>query len=157
AVVDMTGRQAFVQIGVGSADAITLNTDGVAFAKGAKPEPWSAAVADKLIKALAANRQRARSLMQVRAAFATAFPVYMATTKSTTDKRVAAVHQKTTNELSNSQCTTTTVTDYVTQTVTDVTQVWKSAEKQYQECFDHETSGAAGLACSLLPSGAARN
>jgi len=157
AVADMTGRLARVQIGIGSADAITLTSDGVAFGSSAKPEAWSAGVADKLIKTIASNRQKARSLMQIRAAFATAFPVYMAMSKSGTDKRIAAAHQKTTNELANTHCSTTTVTDYVNTTVTDVTQIWKSAEKQYQECFDHETSGAAGLGCSLLPAGDARN
>ncbi|MGH8137666.1 MAG: hypothetical protein ACREVV_05655 [Steroidobacteraceae bacterium] len=157
AVADMTGRQARVQIGIGSADAITLTSDGVAFGSSAKPEAWNAGVADKLIKTIASNRQKARSLMQIRAAFATSFPVYMAMSKSGTDKRIAAVQQKTASELANTHCSATTVTDYVTTTVTDVTQIWKSAEKQYQECFDHETSGAAGLGCSLLPAGAARN
>jgi hypothetical protein len=37
-------------------------------------------------------------------------------------------------------CTTTTITDTVTRTVTETVEVIKTAEKQYQECYDREVA-----------------
>jgi hypothetical protein len=157
-IISLAQKQPAVTIGVDRADGITLTSEGVAFGKGAKPEPWSAALVSKLVKTLASDRQKTRALMQLRAAFMSAYPVYLAATKSTTDKRVAALYDKSSrSSMSNAGCTTSTVTDTVEHVVTEAVEQWKSAEKQYQECFDHETSGAAGLACSLAPAGLARD
>src|SRR6185503_7461305 len=120
-------------------------------------EAWSAALVDKLTKSIASDRQKARALMQLRAAFVSGFPAYLASTKSTTDKRVTAAHNKASRGMSDTGCTTSTVTDSVQHTVTTAVEQWKTAEQQYQECFEHETSGATNLACSLFPAGDARN
>jgi hypothetical protein len=157
-LISLAQKQPAVTIGVDRADGITLTSEGVAFSKGAKPEPWSAALVTKLVKSIAADRQKTRSLMQLRAAFMSAYPVYLVATKSGSDKRVAAPYDKSSkSSMSSSSCSTSTVTDTVEHTVTQAVEQWKTAEQQYQECFDHETSGAAGLACSLAPAGIARN
>ena len=156
-LVALGQKQPAVTIGVDRADAITLTSEGVAFGKGAKAEAWSAAMVDKLTKSIASDRQKARALMQLRAAFVSGFPAYLASTKSTTDKRVTAAHNKASRGMSDTGCTTSTVTDTVQHTVTEAVEQWKSAEQQFDECFEHETSGASNLACSLAPAGAARD
>ena len=156
-LIALAQKQPAVTIGDGRADAITLTSEGVAFGKGAKPEAWSAALVDKLTKSIAADRQKARAIMQLRAALVSGFPAYLAATKSTTDKRVAANYDKSSKGMSHTTCTATTVVSTVQHEVTDLVDQWKSAEQQYQECFAHETSGDSGLACSLAPAGFARD
>lgn len=156
-VISLAQKQPSVVIGDGRTDAITLTSQGVAFGKGAKPEAWNAALVDKLTKSISADRQKARALLQLRSAFVTGFPAFLAATKSTTDKKVIAAHDKTSKGTSSTGCSVQSVTSSVQTTVTEAVQQWKTVEQQFDECFDHETSGAAGLGCSLLPAGVARD
>lgn len=156
-VANMGIRKPHVVIGAGLANQITWNSDGVAFSRGAKPEPWSKAVIAKLIKAIASDKQKARSLMQLRSAFATSYPVYTAMAKATSDKRVGSQHQKASGQLANKECFTRTEVVTPEVTMEQATEYWRSKEQQWEECFVHETSGADGLGCSLLPAGPARD
>jgi hypothetical protein len=138
ATMDITGRSAFIRYGIGST-AITLTTDGVKFGA-AKLQPWTAVVVRRLIGTLAKDRKKAQGVMLLRSALHTSYPIAVAQSKSLMGKRMGASMAKGATGFGRGamNCVTKTVTDIVVRTVTDVIQVVKDAEKQYQECYDRE-------------------
>jgi hypothetical protein len=103
--------------------------------------------------------RKAAALLQLRAALFTTFPHVVDELKAGIDRQFQGIMNSAAVQygITAISCTTRTVTETITETVERATEVWKSAEQQYQECFARETSGAAGLACSLLPAGDLRN
>jgi len=156
-VVNFATRRPYASISGAKGDAIVLASEGVVFAKGQKAAPWNADTIKKLVQALAADRSKARALMQLRSALLTSYPVFLATSKAKTDPRLAKVIATAQGVMASQGCTTETVTDIVTTTVTDIVKKWKTAEEQYEKCFDRETSGDPDLGCSYLPAGPARD
>ena len=163
AVMDMTGRNPFVRYG-NDATAITLTGDGVEFGKGQKLKSWNAEVVKELIAALSKDRKKARAAMLLRSALHTSYPVAVAGMKSSKqsaqsesvpaflaasyskaakNKRMGAAIKKGTSAFTQPNfwtCTTSFVTETVTRTITDVTEVIKTELEQYQECYDREVS-----------------
>lgn len=163
AVMDMTGRNPFVRYG-NDATAITLTGDGVEFGKGQKLKSWNADVVKELIAALSKDRKKARAAMLLRSALHTSYPVAVAGMKSSKqsaqsesvpaflaasyskaakNKRMGAAIKKGTSAFTQPNfwtCTTSFVTETVTRTITDVTEVIKTELEQYQECYDREVS-----------------
>lgn len=142
AVMDITGRSAFVRYGKGQT-AITLTTNGVKFGA-AKEQPYSADVVRKLIAALAKDRNKARGAMLLRSALHTSYPVAAARSKAPGGKqtRVGTAMSKGAAGYGSRAlyCTTRTVTETATRTITETVDVIKTAEKQYQECYDREVN-----------------
>jgi hypothetical protein len=142
AVMDLTARSTFVRYGKG-ANAITLRSNGVKFGA-AKEESWSPATIAKLISVLARDRNKARGALLLRSALQTSYPVAAAWSKAPERKqtRMGSTMSKSAagygyNALT---CTTRTVTETVTRTITETVEIIKTAEQQYQECYDREAS-----------------
>lgn len=161
AVMDITGRSAFVRYGKGQT-AITLTTNGVKLGA-AKEQPWSAVVVRKLIAALAKDRNKASGAILLRAALHTSYPVAAAQSKASGGKNTrmgTAMSKGATGYGSRAlDCLkrTRTVTETVTRTITEAATVWKTAEEQFQECLDREVlrdpCKSAGLAAGLCAAG----
>lgn len=145
AVMDITGRSAFVRYGKGPT-AITLTTNGVKLGA-AKEQPWSADVVRKLIAALAKDRNKARGAMLLRSALHTSYPVAAARSKAPGGKqtRMGTAMSKGAAGYGTRAlyCTTRTVTETVTRTITETLDVIKTAETQYQACYDREVNSEA--------------
>jgi hypothetical protein len=155
AQMDMTVRSPFVRYGVG-ASAITLTSRGVQMGSG-KVQAWSPAMIRDLIGTLSKDRKLARSVLLLRSALHTAYPVAMAQSKPKEAKSKEG--RKTGEAMSKGStgygsralnCTTRTVTDTVTRTITQSVEVIKTAEQQYQECYD---KAIAKDPCKSLPFG----
>ena len=88
----------------------------------------------------AKDRKKAQGVMLLRSALHTSYPIAVAQSKSLMGKRMGASMAKGATGFGRGamNCVTKTVTDIVVRTVTDVIQVVKDAEKQYQECYDRE-------------------
>ena len=149
ALMDVTGRSAFVRYGKGS-KAITLTTDGVKFGN-AKVQPWSDDIVRTLIAALARDREKARGAMLLRSALHTSYPIAALKSKLPAEKRVGAVISRGADGYGarSKRCTTTTVTETVTRRLTEVVEVWKTAEQRFQRCYDRTISKNP---CKSIPS-----
>jgi hypothetical protein len=139
AVMDMSVRSPFIRYG-GSVP-ITLTTQGIQFGD-TKPVAWSADSIKKMMALFAKDRKQARSVLMLRSALHTAYPVAASQSKSATGKgrsAGAAMSKGAAGYGSRAMtCTTRTITDTATRTITETVEVIKTAEKQYQECFDRE-------------------
>ncbi|MEO5887812.1 MAG: hypothetical protein ABIQ77_09125 [Anaerolineales bacterium] len=159
AVMDITGRSAFVRYGRGPT-AITLTTNGVKLGA-AKEQPWSAVVVRKLIAALAKDRSKVLGAMLLRSALHTSYLVAAAQSKPPRGKKTrmgTAMSKGAAGYGSRAlDCTTRTVTETVTRTITEAADVIKTAEEQYQECYDREVikdpCKSAGLGAGLCAAG----
>lgn len=138
ALMDLTGRSALVRYGVGS-NAVTLTTAGVKFGTN-KMRPWSAAVIRDLIAALAKDRKKAQGVLLLRSALHTSYPVAAAASKAPKGKRMGTAMAKGAAGfgIGATKCVTRTVTETVVSTITETIEVVKTAEEQYQECYDRE-------------------
>lgn len=152
AVMDVTGRSAFVRYGKG-ATSITLTAEGVKFGETAKAQPWSGEVVRKLISALTKDRDKLRGAMLLRSALHTSYPVAVAQSKKKTSKRMGTAMGKSALDYGwrALYCTTTTVTETVEECVTKLIEDIKTAEEQYQECYDKEVKKDP---CKSVPFGA---
>jgi hypothetical protein len=136
AVMDLRGRSAFVRYGK-DPNAITLTATGVAFGK-AKARPWSNDIVRELIAALAKDRNKAHGVMLLRSALYTSYPVAVARSKSAEGQRVGATMTEGARGYGSRAmiCTTRTITETVTSSITETVSVIATAEKQYHECYD---------------------
>jgi hypothetical protein len=87
--------------------------------------------------------------MQLRASLISAYPVHLDTSNTRTDARVARALGRLENDAGDSDCELTEAE--VTRAVSEFTNVWRTAEEQYQQCIDYETSGARELGCTYAP------
>jgi hypothetical protein len=160
AIAEFAVRRPVVRIGVGTADTVAFTSAGVSFDARGTVEPWNGATIRRLVKTLVASPESASALLQVRASLASAYPVALLQMRATDmPPKLADVYRNLAKSLAQprSKCTTTEVVDTVTTTVERTVQIWRSAEEQYESCISKETSGRAGLACSLAPAGPARD
>ena len=139
AVMDLSARTPFVRYGTGT-EAVTLTTAGVQIGT-AKATPWSADTVQKLIGTLSKDRKRAKSVLMLRSALHSTFPLAAAKSKSKPKegkKKSGAAVAKGSRGFGTGvlNCTTRTITDTVTRTIVETVEVIKTAEKQYQECYD---------------------
>jgi hypothetical protein len=152
AELDVTGRAPFVRYGRG-ADAITLSTRGVQFGAGA-PQPWKEqAVVKRLIRTLA-EPGRLPSAMLLRSALLSAYPVAVAAQdKPATGPKTGGLLTRTSTSHGRSamRCTTQTTVDTVVREVTTLVEQVKTAEQQYQECYDRQVGQSP---CNQFPLGA---
>ncbi len=142
AVMDMTGRSPFVRFGsAGDKAAITLTAEGVRFGAD-KPVAWDADVVRRVIDALARDSQKTRGAMLLRSALHSGYPVALQQTKGKAGKGMSSAMAKGARGLASSSmvCTTRTITDIVTRTITETIDVLKTAAKQYEECYDKEVA-----------------
>lgn len=138
AKLDVSGRSISVRYGTGSG-AIVLGTAGVTFGTG-KPAPWDAATVSRLFRELAADQDKSRGALLLRSTLQTSYPVAAAREGAGMGKRMASSVHRAALGMSKAGCTTRTVSETVTRTITETIAVVKTAQEQYQECFDRETS-----------------
>lgn len=156
AVMDMSNRVPFVRYGTGS-NAITLSAAGIRFGLG-RPVAWSADSLRRLVTDLSKDKIRARSVLLLRSALHTAYPVAVAKRSSLSTRKKAGKNRsahaitKGTRGLgaSSMKCSTTTVTETVTRTFTESVEVIRTAQEQFNECYDREL---AQPLCAALPYG----
>ena len=140
ASMNLAIRSPNVQIGVDST-MVVLSSAGVQFGKAAPVKPWAPDTVKALIATIAKDPTKARGIMLLRSALHTTLPVAVMQFKGRMEPRFARTLATGTQGLGSRSmlsCTTTTVTDLVTRTVIEVVNVWKTAEQQYQECYDRE-------------------
>jgi hypothetical protein len=160
AIIDLTGRSPFIRIGSDLASAIYLNADGVMYGSKSRLQPWNARTIQALIAALARDKQKANAIILLRSALHTSYPVAVKEFKARMNRKmVAKLSQGSAKLGTNSlKCTTTTVTDTVTNTVTQTVEVIKTAQQQYQECYDREVQKdpckSAGIFAGACAAGA---
>lgn len=133
---DMTGRSVSVRYGTG-ATAVVLGTAGVKFGAG-KQEPWSASTVSRLFREIAADQDKSRGALLLRSTLQTSYPVAAVREGAGIGKAMAGSVRKASRGFSRAGCTTKTVTDTVTRSITDTIALVKTAEEQYQECYDRE-------------------
>ncbi len=151
-LIEMGAARPYVQIGVGRADAITWNAEGVSFGKGLKPERWTQATARKLTQALGSNRQRTRALMRLRSALLSSYPAYLAGTGTTASREVARSIMGAQRSVPlPTGCSVEESVEYIDRTQRELLEIWDSVDDQFQRCFEYEMSGADGLGCSHIP------
>ncbi|KQN03865.1 hypothetical protein [Sphingomonas sp. Leaf25] len=142
---DFGGRMATIRLG-DEATGLTLTAEGFAVGKD-KPRPLKGNVA-ALVKLIRGNKGWTRSAMQLRSAYATAFPVLAAQKKQPVGKRQMATIGQVWDDLgSAANCTTTTITESVERRVRETVDVWMSAQERYAKCFDEtvrDRDGACG-------------
>lgn len=155
AAMNLAVRSPNVQIGVDST-TIVLSSAGVQFGKAAPAKPWTPDTVRALIATIVRDPKKARGIMLLRSALHTTLPVAAMQFKGRMESRFAKTFAAGTQRLGSTSmlsCRTTTVTDLVTRTVVDVVNVWKTAEQQYQECYDREVRGRVcgswGLAAGI--------
>lgn len=145
AVMNFADRKPYVQIG-NDDTLITYNSDGISFGKGAGFKAWNRDSIGSLVAAIGKDRRKLRGMLNLRAALQMSYPAALRMMKGTTDKRVATAHKMAASGngagWANRDCTTKTVTETVVTTVTEYVEVWKSAERQWQECYDKEVRSA---------------
>ena len=145
AVMNVADRRPYVQIG-NDDTLITYNSDGISFGKGAGFKAWSRDSISSLVAAIGKDRRKLRGLLNLRAALQMSYPAALRMMKGTTDKRVATAHKMAASGngagWANRDCTTKTITETVVTTITEYIGVWKSAEQQWQECYDKEVKSA---------------
>ena len=144
AVMDLTGRSPFIRLGASTdSSAIVLRSGSIQFGI-SKPVPWSPDIIKKLISTLAANRQKATGLILLRSALYTSYPIAVKRLKSKMNTAVATKLSAGSRGLGKDslKCTSTTVTDTVVNTITQTINVVKTAEQQYQECYDKQVRSA---------------
>lgn len=140
AVMNLTGRAAYIRFG-SDTTAITLTSAGIRFGAMGSLLAWSPAAFAQLITAIARDAQKARGAARLRSAMLMAYPEAVMRLKTSPNRSVMSLMARSAagvGALSISRCSTTTITETVYDTVTRVVQVWKSAESQYQECYDRE-------------------
>jgi hypothetical protein len=139
AVMDLTGRSPFIRIGSSPDSAIIINTQGIRFAK-MRLQPWSASSIQALNEALSEDILKAAAIILLRSAVLTSYPVAVKEYRARMHAKMAAKMAQSSSRLgmNSLRCTTTTVTETVTNTITETVQVIKTAEQQYQECYDRE-------------------
>jgi hypothetical protein len=139
AVMDITARSPFVRFGASTdATAITLTSAGVAFGK-ETPVKWSPDVIRKLVAEISKDPAKARGALYLRSALQTSYPVAITQmSKGKMGKKMATAMANASASLDTSsmKCTTKEVTETVTEAVSSFVNVWKTAEEQYQECYD---------------------
>lgn len=145
ASMNLAVRAPTVQIGADDT-MILLTSAGVQFGKAAAPKPWTADTVRALIESIAKDPKKARGAMLLRSALHTTMPVAAIQLKGQMDKKFSTAMAKGTRGLGSSSmqsinCRTVTITDTVVKYVTEYVDVWKTAEKQYQECYDREVRG----------------
>jgi hypothetical protein len=153
AALNLAVRSPSVRIGTDDS-MILLTSAGVRFGKAGALTAWTADTVKLLIGAIAKDANKARGIMLLRSALHTTLPVVALQYKGRLEPRFGRMLAAGAGALgarSMLSCTTTTVTETVTRTVTDAVNVWKSAEQQYQECYDREVRSAG---CSVLGPGA---
>jgi hypothetical protein len=139
AEMNMSARTPFVRLGAaGDETAILLTSAGIQYGKGKVPQAWSATSFRQLIAFLTKDRKKARGLILLRSALHSAYPVAVQRKKAKVGKKMSASFSKHSSDFGAQAliCTTKTVTDTVTHTITETVEVIKTAEKQYQECYD---------------------
>lgn len=140
AVMNIAGRAAFVRFG-NDLNAITVTSAGVRFGAKGSQLPWSRDVFSRLAAAIVSDSQKARGAVRLRSALLTAYPEAITRLKKSPNPRVVqsmARSAAAVGALSIARCTTTTITETVYETVTRVVEVWRSAESQFQQCYDRE-------------------
>ena len=141
AMMDLSVRSPFIRYGSG-ASAITLTSKGVQVGS-EKVLPWSADTVTKLTEMLAKDRTKARAALLLRSALHTSYPVAMTKSKSQPKGgkgKAASAMSKGSRGLGSGamKCTTTTITETVTRTITETIELIKTAEEQYQDCYDKQ-------------------
>jgi hypothetical protein len=137
AEMNLAARTPFVRIGTDDT-AIILTSAGIQYGKGKAFQPWTTAAYKELIAALSKDRKKARGAILLRSSLFTAYPVAVQRKKAKVGKKMAASLAKHAPSAGakSTLCSTRTVTETVTTTVTQTVDVIKTAEKQYQECYD---------------------
>ena len=140
AIMDMTGRSPFIRIGSEVASAIYLNSQGWRSGARGRLQPWNAISIKGLIETLSRDRQKASALILLRSALYTSYPVAAREFKIRIGPRMAGKLSQGSSKLgmNSMKCTTTEVTDFVTRTITETVNVIKTAQQQYEECYDRE-------------------
>jgi hypothetical protein len=140
AMMDITGRSPFVRFGAPTdATAITLTSAGVAFGRNKKPVKWSSDVIRTLVAEISKDPAKARGALYLRSALYTSYPVAVAQlSNEQIGKKMATAMNKGLAGLGigSTKCTTKEVTEIVTEAVSSFVEVWKTAEEQFQECYD---------------------
>jgi hypothetical protein len=141
AIMDLSGRTPFIRYGAGTT-AITLSTKGVQIGSD-KPMAWSGDTVKRLIEGIVKDRTKVRSVLLLRSALHSSYPVAAAKSKSQPKggvKKSASAMSKGSQGFGAGamKCVTTTITDTVTRTVTETIEKIKTVEQQYQECYDQQ-------------------
>lgn len=157
---DFGGRTATIRLG-DEASGLTITPEGWTIGKGkGKPTPLAGNLR-VLAKAIRSNRAWTKSAMQLRATHATAWPVMIAKQKQPIGKGQAGGLLGVWKDLGGAaKCTTTVITDTVERTVERVVERVRTAQQQYEVCYDtavHDREGGCGwLGAGPQPSGPAQ-
>lgn len=154
AAMNLAVRAPSIQIGADDT-MIILTSAGVQFGKAGGVKAWTRDSLQAIVNAIVRDPRKARGIMLLRSALHTTLPVAAMQMKGRLNAKFAGALAASTSGLgarSMLTCVTTTITETVTRTFTEMVEVWKSAEKQYQECYDREV-GRSPCKDALLGAG----